>query len=300
MRTLVAGWFSFPDMGATAGDLLARDLACNWLAEAGQAFDIALAPPFPSGVRWEDVNPADYSHLVFVCGPFGNGPPVDEMLRRFAHCDLIGLDLTMLDPLTTWNPFTSLFERDSDRVCRPDLALAADVPPTPIVGLVLIHPQPEYGQRDLHAMANSSLEQVASELDCARLRIDTRLDVNSEGLRSPGEVLAFFRAADVVLTTRLHGLVLALLSGTPAVVVDPVGGGAKVSRQAEALDWPWCFPADVSSATLRLALQECLRPEARGVAHAARQRGQLILADVHDQFVRALTVHVREVGEGRT
>lgn len=290
MRTLVAGWFSFPDMGATAGDLLARDVACNWLTEAGRAFDIALAPPFLGGVRWDGVNATDYSHLVFVCGPFGNGQPVDEMLRRFAHCELIGLDLTMLDPLSQWNPFTLLLERDSDRLCRPDLALAANVPPTPIVALVLIHPQPEYGQRDLHVMANTSLEQVASEFDCARLRIDTRLDVNSGGLRSPGEVVAFFRAADVVLTTRLHGLVLALHSGTPVVAVDPVGGGAKVSRQAEALDWPWCFPADVSPATLKLALEECLRPDARRMAQAARNRGLLLLEDVHQQFVSALTV----------
>ena len=28
MRILVAGWFSFEDMGATAGDIIARDIAC--------------------------------------------------------------------------------------------------------------------------------------------------------------------------------------------------------------------------------------------------------------------------------
>ena len=31
MKTLVAGWFSFEQMGASAGDLLARDLVCEWL-----------------------------------------------------------------------------------------------------------------------------------------------------------------------------------------------------------------------------------------------------------------------------
>jgi hypothetical protein len=34
-KTLVAGWFSFEDMGASAGDLMARDLACDGLKQAG-------------------------------------------------------------------------------------------------------------------------------------------------------------------------------------------------------------------------------------------------------------------------
>jgi hypothetical protein len=52
MKTLVAGWFSFEQMGATAGDLMARDLACDWLERAGHSYDVALAPPFSGGVDW--------------------------------------------------------------------------------------------------------------------------------------------------------------------------------------------------------------------------------------------------------
>jgi hypothetical protein len=29
MRILIAGWFSFDDMGATAGDMIARDIVAN-------------------------------------------------------------------------------------------------------------------------------------------------------------------------------------------------------------------------------------------------------------------------------
>lgn len=36
----------------------------------------------------------------------------------------------------------------------------------------------------------------------------------------------------------MHGLALALKAGVPALGVDPVAGGGKVSRQAEALGWP--------------------------------------------------------------
>ena len=75
MKTLVAGWFSFEQMGASAGDLLARDVVCQWLREAKVAYDVALAPPFAGGVDWRAVDPASYDNLVFVCGPFGNGEP---------------------------------------------------------------------------------------------------------------------------------------------------------------------------------------------------------------------------------
>lgn len=41
MRVLVAGWFSFEYMGATAGDLAVRDLASDWLSHAGIEHDVA-------------------------------------------------------------------------------------------------------------------------------------------------------------------------------------------------------------------------------------------------------------------
>src|SRR3954467_11875448 len=83
VKALVTGWFSFEQMGASAGDLLARDVACGWLRDAGRDFDVALAPPFSGGVDWRAVDPADYSEVAFVCGPFGNGPPLTEFLARF-------------------------------------------------------------------------------------------------------------------------------------------------------------------------------------------------------------------------
>src|SRR6478672_7330304 len=83
MKTLLAGWFSFEQMGATAGDLMTRDLAKQWLVSAGHTVDVAVAAPFSGGVDWQAVDPALYSDLVFVCGPFGNGWPIPEFLERF-------------------------------------------------------------------------------------------------------------------------------------------------------------------------------------------------------------------------
>src|ERR687898_247803 len=111
MKTLVVGWFSWEQCGATAGDLMARDVACRWLEQAGHSYDIALAPPFQGGVDWRAVDPRDYSQVVFVCGPFRENELTTEFLHRFAGRRLIGLDLSMLEPLDTWNPFDFLLER---------------------------------------------------------------------------------------------------------------------------------------------------------------------------------------------
>jgi hypothetical protein len=289
MRVLVAGWFSFEGMGATAGDLLVRDLVTDWLVDADRPFDVATAAPFAGGVRWDAVEPEAYSHLVFVCGPFGNGAPVDAMLRRFAHCSMIGVDLTMLEPLRDFNPFVTLLERDSDRTCRPDFALIAPVSQVPVVAVSLIHEQPEYGERDRHRAANATVEEVLALRQCARLRIDTRLDVeNASGLRTPHEVVSLLGKADATLTTRLHGLVLSLRAGVPVVAVDPVAGGGKVTRQAEALGWPWCFPADADAATLSEALDECLSVSGRRLATETRAAAQRSLGGIRAEFLGSL------------
>src|SRR3712207_8482107 len=50
--------------------------------------------------------------------------------------------------------------------------------------------------------------------------------------------------SDVVVSMRLHALVLGLKHGRPVVACDPIAGGAKVTSQAAALDWPLVVPAE--------------------------------------------------------
>jgi polysaccharide pyruvyl transferase WcaK-like protein len=138
-------------------------------------------------------------------------------------------------------------------------------------------------------MANAKLEQIAAELECARIRIDTRLDENQTELRTPGEVASLIARTDVVLTTRLHGMALALRTGVPAVVVDPVAGGAKITRQAQVLGWSRCFAADVDVSELRRALRECLTEEARQEAVSIAQQAKKSLAEVRTAFTTYLS-----------
>jgi hypothetical protein len=251
MKTLVAGWFSFEQMGATAGDIFARDLVCEWLERAGHSYDIALAPPFEGGVDWRSVEPKNYSHVVFVCGPFGNGPPITEFLPRFVGCRLIGLNLSMLESLETWNPFDLLLERDSSSTSRPDMTFLSRQAHVPVVGLVLIDTQPEYEEKDTRHIANDALHRLVASREISVIPIDTRLDTNCTGLRTPAEVESLIARMDVVLTTRLHGMVLALKNGVPALVIDSVAGGAKVQIQANTIGWPIVFTDDVQPSEVR-------------------------------------------------
>jgi hypothetical protein len=288
MTVLVAGWFSFERMGATAGDLLARDLACEWLAEAGRSHHVAVAPPFSGGVDWRRVDPDDYEEVVFVCGPFGNGPPLDAFLERFRSARLVGLNVSLLEALEAWDPFDLLWERDSSRGARPDLSFLSTPAPVPVVGVVLVHPQREYAGA-MHAAAGEAVERLIASRELAAVRIDTRLDENSVGLRTPREVASLIARMDVVVTTRLHGLALALSRGVPALAIDPIGGGAKVVRQARAVGWPVVFTADaLSAAELQGALDFCLGEEARREARRCAERAREQVAALRAEFIAAL------------
>jgi hypothetical protein len=289
VKALVAGWFSFEEMGATAGDLIARDLVCDWLAAAGRPFDVAAAPPFTGGVDWRQVDPAAYGDVVFVCGPFGNGWPLTEFLERFEGRRLIGLNLSMLDPLDVWNPFDLLLERDSSRTSRPDVSFLSAGAKVPVAGMVRVHPQNEYPDA-MHAAANDAIARLVASREMAAVPIDTRLDVNGTGLRTPAEVESLIAKMDVVLTTRLHGTALAIKNGVPPLVIDPIAGGRKVMAQARAIGWDVAFTADeLDAVRLSAALDYCLSREARAAVARVRERAVEKAQEVRDAFVAAIS-----------
>ena len=298
MKVLVTGWFSFEQMGATAGDSYARDLLCEWLEQADIMYDVAVAAPFTGGVDWQRVVPEDYTHVVFVCGPFGNGWPITEFLPRFASSRLVGVNLSMLESLEKWNPFDLLLERDSSRFVRPDITFLSHQPKVPVVGVVLVHPQKEYGTKARHKEANSAVRRLLDSREVSTVTIDTRLDENSTGLRTAREVESLIARMDVVVTTRLHGTVLALKNGVPVVAIDPIAGGAKIKRQAETVRWPVVFTADsIREAELEEAFSYCLTEEARRQAWASGRLARKLLKTVRGDFLAEFAVVSSAKGE---
>lgn len=289
MKVLVSGWFSFETMGATAGDILVRNVVCDWLRDAGVPFDVANAAPFGDELHWEDAKPKDYSHVIFVCGPFGNGWPITPFLEHFRTCRLVGVNVTMLEPLERWNPFDILFERDSSSMVRPDLTFLTRTTTVPVVGLVLRDEGSEYGDRHLFDESRSLIEAVVGSRPMATVRIDTRLDQNRTGLRSAAEIESLIARVDVVVTTRLHGLVLALKNDTPVVALDPIRGGGKLSLQAQAVDWPVAFRVDTATrAELIDGLEYCLTPDAEIRAAKSAEHARVALGSARTAFLEAL------------
>jgi hypothetical protein len=135
------------------------------------------------------------------------------------------------------------------------------------------------------------MKRVIRDRQLATVEIDTRWpeDRNSGGLGSPEQVVSVIGKMDIVLTNRLHGMVYTLKAGVPALAIDPVEGGDKVTAQAQVLGWPAVSTVDAASPewidrTLDWCLSKDGRDAARLDANAARTR----LQPVTEQFREAL------------
>lgn len=278
MRVLLTGWPSFVHGEATAGDVLSMDAVAGTLAGAGVAYDVAWSPVFrPGGLALEDAAPEGYTHVVFACGP-AHGEQVRYLHRRYARCRRIAVGVSVIDPADpAVTGFHVVSARDGDSGApRKDLSAAAWSRTLPVVGVVLAPGQGEYGTRRRHADATDRLTAWLDQQDCARLPLDTRLDPREwRRCATADEFTSLLGRVDAVLTMRLHGLVLALRHGVPALAVDPVAGGAKVSAQAAAWDWPAVVAArdacgSDSGSRLQSWFDWCLSGAGRSAAQRCR------------------------------
>jgi hypothetical protein len=285
-RVLVTGWFSFLHGEATAGDLLAADTVSGWLADRGVPHDVAMSPVLGGDPALEDIYPGDYTHLLFVCGPVA-GWQVERLLQRFQGCTRIAVGVSVVEG--TPHGFDHVLARDGLGAGLPDLSLAAPVRSLPpVVAVVRAHPQEEYAQGkydDAHAVIDEALRNA----DVAVLEADTRVDGREVVGRRTRDVEALLARADAVVSTRMHGLVLALRHGVPAVPVDPIPDGAKVSAQAATLGWPAALGIDdLTIDRVGEALKWALGPEAARLAARAAGSGRERLGHVRDQLLGLL------------
>jgi len=289
-RVLLTGHFS------TIGDIESLNLVQRWLDEINIAYDVA---PFFESVRVKmhevenlfEIDPKVYSHLVMICGPVWK-EQLEKLsfdLERFRHCVRIGVNLTLLAPIQTWNPFDVLLERDSDRLTRPDLTLLYDTKTVPVVGRCMVKKQSSYSGREHHEEARQLFDGVIRRHDFAVFDLDTRWYRDKNTLKSPAHFLSALQRVDLLFTNRLHGMVYAIKAGVPVIAIDAIEGGAKVSAQAKAIGWPQCIPIDEATpARLEEAVAWCLSPAAREVARSCRQGVLPELRDVKRAFLNTM------------
>ena len=290
-KILLSGWFSFNNMGTTAGDIIVCKLVAHWLEKAEMHFTVASLQPTLPGTNWEEEDPSSYTHVFFVCGPFGNGWPVTEFLEKFKNSIWVGLNLSMLQPLHEWNPFDFLIERDSNLALNPDFTFGAKLHKVPVVGLIKAHKQKEYGSKSKHEIVHSAVENFLANQEVAVIPIDTSLEGNLYGLKSYSEIESLIAQTDVVITTRLHGMVLSLKNGVPALAIDPIAGGAKITKQAKAIGWPNVLVVeDMEGNKLQKAFKYCLTDQAKHKAKASA----LIGAKKVETFEESLNLYLQQ------
>ena len=81
----------------------------------------------------------------------------------------------------------------------------------PVVGICLV--EPYAGGLDVEA--NGAIQRLIDLREVATVYIDTRLDVNATHLRTPLEIEFLIARVDALITTRLHGAVMAIKMGCP-------------------------------------------------------------------------------------
>jgi hypothetical protein len=236
MRVLLTGWFSFLHGEATAGDLLALEAVRRSLEESGFGYDIAWSPVFrPGALRLEDAPPDRYSHLVFVCGPL-HGAQFSLLHSRFAALRRIAVGVSVIDPADpACAGFDLVLARDGGpRPSARDLAAAVSPPApgqVPVAGIALAAGQGEYGTRRRHEEVTARLTDWVGRQECAPVVLETRLDTSDWRLCSTAEAFGVLLSRlDIVVTTRLHGLALALRAGVPALAAGQALGLVPVSR----------------------------------------------------------------------
>jgi polysaccharide pyruvyl transferase WcaK-like protein len=79
------------------------------------------------------------------------------------------------------------------------------------------------------------------------------------GENNPAESIhQSFADAALVVTTRLHGSLLALHHNTPFVAIDQIEGGRKVTTVVRQLGWEHLYSHNVDESTLAAACQDIL------------------------------------------
>lgn len=260
-RCLILWWGSLRDMDATVGDCMAVANLALGLQRRGLLVEIAafhdLRLPGIKTVHPAAAHPRRYRAVCFACGPLRARRKVLDLVRRYRSCYRLAAGVSVLPGETAiLSEFDDIVARDGVPGAAFDLALA-----DPWRGLF---PQPDsLGQAvascfrgaqssvgserpSLHDRAEGILRTAAQHASAGDpvIGIDT-VAADHAGIAA---VMAKFAQSRLVLTTRLHGALLALEMGIPFVAIDQIAGGHKVSEVLKRVGWPFVFNAETAQA----------------------------------------------------
>lgn len=286
---LIAGYFSYKDGYATYGDTEALRVVLDWLAEIGIPCDVACEPTNGVvGLELSKLDPTPYDIFVYVCGPW----KIDNtnILKRFNHCLKVGVNLSIEDMAT--NKFDLLYPRDTSEINNPDIVFSSSVPKVPLIGICLVHPQYEYGDRQCHHKVEKAVSEYLNNNEVASVKIDTLYINNLTGISDAVSFENLVSRFDVVISSRLHGMVFSLKNGVPVVAIDSISGGAKVTKQANAVDWPVILNGgNITSERVSEAVNLCLTHDIKNKAMTIKNNAVNKLDAVKEKFIKDIQSH---------
>ena len=289
-RALVVGHFSVPGGGGTFGDLEAEQVVCEWLSEAQIKFDVASnLEDGIDGLKLDQIDEREYGIFIFVCGPWYPQRSIPAMLlKKFAHCLKIGVNLTTQQAGNAG--FDYLLARDSQEEVHADISFAKKVDLLPVVAVILVERQVAYGSRQRHLYVRNIIDEYLERGEVVPLWLDTVANHNKTKLKTSQQFESLVRKADLVITNRLHGLVLSLKNSVPVVLIDAVAGGGKVSDQAKALGWPVLIPAEeLTIDRLSETVRACLQADLKADIQKSQSLAAGSIADKKQQFMNILS-----------
>ena len=248
MRALVLGWFSYSIGTSTIGDVAAASTVVDVLSELGYKPQVWASPYSGFDLSWVDGPNGHYDVAVWVCGPLAGSSPF-EKLDHIDADQFLAVGVSDVGNEALHQRFERILWRDSGEERECDIAFGARLPSRPVVGVVLAGPQHEYPS-DLHHDVEEAIDSCLRAVGAARMNIDTKLPANGFGQVDPEAVLRQIASVDAVVTTRLHGVVMAIRTGAPVIAIDQVPGGAKVTAQCKALGVPVYSPDQLTPSLL--------------------------------------------------
>lgn len=252
--------------GPTLGDLLAVNNLSSRLGKLG--LDHAVVShtelKFSGHLLVDDVyaiRPA--RKFVFVCGPITENRELGDLLSIHRAATKIAAGVSVLANHAKMNRrFDRIVGRDGSDPSHFDLAVAETVAPiqdAPLktAGICLRGPQDEYGadRKGMSLQAEAVFREIMSKNQLQPVVIDTVLSAQNDAAM----IDANLQSSDIIMTTRMHGALLALAAGKPVIAIDQVPGGAKVTAVIEKTGWPYVFKAEAVSAEAIQSVLDRLR-----------------------------------------
>jgi hypothetical protein len=228
----------------TIGDLMALYNVAICLRRSFSQLDIAwnggLFDLSQLCVNIDQIDKAKYDAVLYVCGPLTRGHPA--FFAQFPSAKKIAVGVSITNQVDPFSFVDSVHARDSESGSNFDLALADIGYPhfnadprarDNRIAVCLVGDQAEYGVDDGYDRAAALVEQATG--GCQTVSVQTLLDTSRP---IPASVELDLQCASSLITTRMHGALLAIYHGVPVISIDQIRGGAKVTRMLAQLEWP--------------------------------------------------------------